>query len=91
MMGDYVDRKVVFDAIQDTLIDTECQEFVQRLVDEKLDTIPSADVRPVVHGKWEYEEYGCYCSICHEYALEDEYGPHKTSYCPECGADMMEE
>ena len=55
--------------------------------------MPAADVQEVKHGRWEYNNeayvgsnpYGSYnCSICGENV------PHKTNYCPNCGARMDE-
>ncbi len=66
--------------------------------------IPAADVRPVVRGKWvpdydtsEYDfdgitplsepqefQDGWQCSLCGGYM------PHKTNFCPICGADMRQ-
>ena len=54
---------------------------------------PSADVAPVVHGRWlgwgksgtpTYENYGT-CSVCGEDA--EIYTEHRN-YCPNCGAKM---
>ena len=57
-----------------------------------LDSTPSADVRPVVHGHWVYEEpngansfKGAYwCDQCHQ---PESY---RKNFCPNCGADMRE-
>ena len=52
-----------------------------------IDTIPAADVAPVVHGRWvpfhsEIAGDIQYCSAC-------EIGfSAKTNYCPRCGAKM---
>ncbi len=54
----------------------------------RLDAIPSADVKPVVHGHWVYAvdsdiQLGSYrCSAC------GNCSPHVTNYCGLCGADM---
>lgn len=62
------------------------------------DAIPAADARPVVRGKWivSRTDYGwngaefpthCKCTVCgREVPYQD-----KDNYCPNCGADMMEE
>ncbi len=50
--------------------------------------MPAADVRPVVRGKWRgIGKTGriFVCPAC------DKTFPYKTSYCPNCGADMREE
>lgn len=52
----------------------------------------SGEYEKVVHAHWEFDEFGCYCTNCHEYADEDNDGVCKqSSYCPECGAKMDEE
>ena len=63
-------------------------------IDDALNDVedfPAADVRPVVHGKWEEEDsasnrWAFRCSICGG-------GPvgRKFNFCPNCGADMREE
>lgn len=62
---------------------------------DALENIPSADVEPVVHGKWEHDErYEDWadqylCSVCKCRALTDGDYIHKLSaYCPTCGAKM---
>ena len=51
---------------------------------------PTADVAPVVHGKWElrHEGYGHYweCSVCHTNPCI--YVTRNTKFCPNCGAKM---
>lgn len=58
---------------------------------------PSADVAPVVHGRWIYiRKYGEYeCSVCHgiDTDCSDYYSSHvvtEQNYCPNCGAKMDE-
>jgi len=58
-----------------------------------IEKLPAADVRPVVHGHWIYEEpngankfKGAYwCDQCHQPEF------YKRNYCPNCGADMREQ
>lgn len=49
---------------------------------------PTADVAPVVHGRWIYDEKAQrpYCSVCKGYFYEATNSP--MSYCPNCGAKM---
>ena len=58
-----------------------------------LQSLPAADVRPVVRGKWEKADVQPYfrkhfdifvCSNCHA------RGQTKWNFCPNCGADMRE-
>ena len=65
----------------------------------RLLSLPAADVRPVVKGKWVRgnesrtspikDSY--ICSVCGEKTLSGFCGnPAKTDFCPNCGADMRE-
>ncbi len=49
---------------------------------------PAADVAPVVHGRWIYDEKAQrpYCSVCKEYFYGATNSP--MSYCSNCGAKM---
>ena len=54
----------------------------------QIESIPAADVRPVVRGKWrKIGKNSCIfvCSAC------DKTFPYKTNFCPNCGADMRAE
>lgn len=52
--------------------------------------IPTADVAPVVHGKWMLKHVGAghywECSNCHENPCI--YVTENTRFCPNCGAKM---
>lgn len=55
-----------------------------------LDAVPSEDVQPVRHGRWEIyqvaalgEAWTVQCSVCHAIGFHG-----KTPYCCECGARM---
>lgn len=59
---------------------------------EAIDSIPAADVAPVVHGRWsdasfgelpKHAPYGWACSVCGGISFNNEY-----IYCPNCGAKM---
>ena len=63
---------------------------------EKIDAMPTADVRENVHAHWLKEEYfgGIFkCSNCGKYI--DFKGlkgtPDPTNFCPYCGAEMARE
>lgn len=57
-----------------------------------LETIPAADVAPVVHGEWmRYSRtLWHYCSVCLEDALMSKSTGTEvlSSFCPSCGAMM---
>lgn len=66
-----------------------------------IESFPTVDVAPIVHGRWELE-YGTYgkmrCSVCKKEALiEKIIGDASvitnyvdSNYCPNCGAKMDE-
>lgn len=53
-----------------------------------IEALPAADVVPVVHGQWIYDEKAQrpYCSVCKEYFYGATNSP--MSYCSNCGAMM---
>lgn len=63
---------------------------------EAIDSIPAADVAPVVHGRW--DDSGRYtfpgggtavrCTECGCALTESEYHLNNWNYCPVCGAKM---
>lgn len=61
-----------------------------------INSIPAADVRPVVRGKWMWfgdcSNEGLYCSVCKN-KIHEARNPKKklSNFCPNCGADMREE
>lgn len=51
--------------------------------------IPAADVAPVKHGRWIYENFYTHCSVCGKMAIYDKYGQEvESDYCPRCGAKL---
>ena len=73
-MSDYIKREDALKAV-DAFIGTDP-------IVERIKLIPSADVAPVRHGRWE-KEYGHYkCLLCN--CLDD----FADNYCPNCGAKM---
>ena len=55
---------------------------------------PTVDAVPVVHGRWEYDDFvspNRTCSVCGGFAPFDccgDYHSECTRYCPNCGAKM---
>ena len=92
-MAEYIDRE--------TLLDELCRDNCERTYDgtchncrmtETIADFPSADVAPVVHGRW-VKPTPCdgepYCSACKaEQPWSYDYGYHEYDYCPYCGAKM---
>ena len=91
-MTEYIEKEAAIDAVHgefdECLVwDTSGLETAN-LVENILDTLPPADVRSVVHGKWiekqdkDGKTYGV-CSCCGY----EQYAGH-LKYCPECGEKM---
>lgn len=76
-----------------------CCGYLQEISEEEFDSIPAADVAPVVHGLWIGEGDGYadgkivydvwHCSEC-DYIIDDETDDPDLlpNYCPNCGAKM---
>lgn len=82
-MDDYISREAAFRCC--TLGRTTLG-----LISE-LRRIPAADVKPVVHGKWQLLEGGAgRCPNCKS-VLKDVWDYDRSDpFCRECGADMRE-
>lgn len=66
--------------------------FSRGAIKSGINSIPAADVAPVVHGRWsdagfgelpKHAPYGWACSACGGISFNNEY-----IYCPNCGAKM---
>lgn len=88
-MSDYIEREAALKSVNRNYPNPNamCAALV---------TIPAADVRPVVRGRWiehgepnergDYEPWYWKCSICGAIAGHGEY-----NYCPNCGCAMEKE
>ena len=54
---------------------------------DAIDSIPAADVRPAVRGRWEYNP-GDNIPYCSECMMPQD---SECNFCPNCGADMRGE
>lgn len=96
--SDYISREAAFESLEKikSYLHQPCPEYSTMMfweVEDFIDTLPSADVRPVVRGRWmptrKYDY--CYkCSVCNKSGpLEpDGESAFKYNFCPNCGADM---
>lgn len=81
-MSDYIKRE---DAIK-AFDPSQRRDWYTPWIVETLEDLPSADVAPVRHGRWEVidteepRRYGC--SACKRLSW------HMDNYCPNCGARM---
>lgn len=100
-MAEYIDREKLKEAIREDAINSLqfCDPSALDLALMDVDEAPSADVRPVVRGRWVkiYEDgepsviqhqIGVFCSKCKSMP-KDKFT--ESFFCPSCGADMREE
>lgn len=97
-MVEYIEREAAFDAITDIAGKTSTRSAYEAVWKSArtLKKIPTADVVPVVHGKWirphwKNSDYCCDCSECDGEATHREYQWNKKGIypiCPNCGAKM---
>lgn len=92
-MAEYIDREKLKEAIREDAINSLqfCDPSALDLALMDVDEAPSADVRPVVRGRWLWKgpDKGFECSLCHSRCLLNyESDWHKSDFCPHCGADM---
>lgn len=113
-MAEYIEREAALNASK--LVYIECLktddvrhleadcDYIPVVFKRDIRTLPAADVRPVVRGKWtrEYtygfedgkQNYKLLCPFCNYSYLDNHCGaivPEHFNYCPNCGADMREE
>lgn len=80
-MAEYIEREAFIEAVKDIPMWGSVAAMIA-------DSIPAADVAPVVHAQWIEDESGIIiCPKCKRgYNLIAKF----TNYCPACGAKMME-
>lgn len=98
---EFISREAAIKAVNDRAADfipylRGVSEMIPLEIAGAIVRVPSAEVRPVVHGKWKpyivrltrsvkggmYEK-GLQCSLCNYKDGDEEY-----AYCPNCGAKM---
>lgn len=86
---EYIERDAVIELIRSY----RCSTDVAFHMEEALNEIPAADVRPVASGKWKKvpchetdEAYTYICPFCRWCMIAIE----PMNFCPNCGADMRE-
>ena len=88
-MADYLEREAVIDLITHRYENPE-------ICTQEINSIPAADVAPVVHGRWIHSRYeDCSeqfelvkCSQCNHEAYAMALYVRGGNYCPNCGAKM---
>lgn len=94
-MTEYIEREAAIKAMEKadyTAISDDADSCKVDYLREIIESVPAADVVPVVHGRWERDEDGdWYCTNCYEVVAICESGRERTyrkPYCPNCGAKM---
>lgn len=92
--GDYISREAAIDFIRSY----RCSTDVAIHMEQHLNEIPAADVRPVARGTWIWKDDGeVVCSECNDLiAIVGNTEDLATvisgfNFCPSCGADMRPE
>ena len=88
-MNDYISRQTTIDDLREILNDPNCPLFISATIHQILESIPAADVRPVVYAEPVRIFNDPYtgrmfttCSRC-----TGKISP-KDKFCKHCGADM---
>ena len=90
---EYIEREAAYKACEAyfsgvCVYDVSASEVMNDF-EEVIDAVPAADVAPVKHGHWIYENFYTHCSVCGKMAIYDKYGQEvESDYCPRCGAKM---
>ena len=90
---EYIEREAAYKACEAyfsgvCVYDVSASEVINDF-EEVIDAVPTADVAPVKHGQWIYENFYTHCSVCGKMAIYDKYGQEvESDYCPRCGAKM---
>ena len=88
-IAEYIERAVVIDLITRRYENSE-------ICTQEINSIPAADVAPVVHARWIHSRYeDCSeqfelvkCSQCNHEAYAMAFYVRGGNYCPACGAKM---
>lgn len=92
-MAEYIDKQKAIDAVTVRNLHPGIVNALQSLIVD----IPTANVAPVRHGRWNEESPDCLdgdsvyvCSVCGETWTLIEGTPldNNMHYCPNCGAKM---
>ena len=96
-MKEYLDKEVVQEMLENVQIISNGEYYGYCTEDVRLNSIPTADVAEVKHGRWiEYPRAHYFkCSEC-KYTVPYRKavlvnGSREYNYCPNCGALMKED
>ena len=98
-MEEYISREAAIKILCTVAAPTPTESWIVEKCIDRVNELPAADVRPVVHGKWvavDGEERPCDewdCTACGQrrtFMVEMDADDMKEfyPYCPDCGAVM---
>nr|DAR47086.1 MAG TPA: zinc-ribbon domain protein [Caudoviricetes sp.] len=97
-MVEYIDKNATVGILEAMSRSADCECIKKRLekAAKRVNAQPTADVAPVVYGRWirphwKNNNYCCDCSECGGEAMHRDYQWHKNGVypiCPNCGAKM---
>lgn len=97
-MAEYIDKNATVGILKAMSRNADCECIKKRLekAAKRVNTMPAADVAPVVHGRW--DDSGRYtfpsgstavrCTECGCALTVSEFRLNNWNYCPVCGAKM---
>ena len=91
-MAEYIEREKI--KFHRTGFEERCHndvwtEYADIAYKSEIDSIPAADVCPVVRGKWIfYDSFAWKCSHCGWLNYHNMGVPNAHNFCPNCGALM---
>lgn len=90
-MDEYIDKNATVGILEAMSRSADCECIKKRLekAAKRVNTIPAADVAPMVHGRWKYyhKQNKAVCMRCSfERDLDENFGAAIS--CPNCGAKM---
>ena len=98
-MAEYIERDKAYTLAKKVCnaVDSNPRVLLPHIILDLIDELPTADVRPVVRGKWNRTDaypHRLYCSVCYKTYLKNdellERWEFPLNFCPNCGADMRE-
>lgn len=92
-MAEYIKREAAIKAVEKadyTAISSDADDCKADYLREIIESVPAADVAPVVHGRWERRRNVWYCTNCGK-GYKITYGAvaaNMHNCCPHCGVVM---
>lgn len=86
-MSDYISREETLKAIQ-----PRYAPAINKVLAGIIESVPAADVKPVVRGHWIVKRFGDYamCSVCYWNFVDAYDADICDHYCRHCGAEMVD-